>query len=113
MHITVEQRPPAIVLRVGGEVDVTTGPRLQVELIRLTAGGSPVILDLSGVSYFDLAGVRALEAAAMGNGVSVVLAAPPRAVTRVLEIVWPESRLRALRSVNDAMAHLSGGGGDP
>lgn len=113
IRITIEDRPPASVARVSGEVDVTSAPRLQAELFRLIAEGRPVILDLAGVSYFDLAGVRAIEAVAAGNGASVVLASAPRAVIRILEIVWPESPVRVLHSVNEAIAHLTGGGDRP
>lgn len=110
IRIIVEARPEAIIARVSGEVDITTAPRLRSELDRLSATGRPVILDLADVSYFDMAGVRALEGAVdSGAPPAVVLAALPSAVVRILDIVWPEKPVPVHPTVSEAIAHLSGG----
>lgn len=113
IRIVTEARPEAVIARVSGEVDITTAPRLQSELTRLSAAGQPVILDLGGVSYFDLSGVRALEAALDRDALSLVLAAVPSAVTRILDLVWPEKPVPVLPTVPEAIAHLARGKAQP
>lgn len=112
IEITVEEHEGAVIVHVRGEVDIATAPRLKEELTRLVAQGRPVIVDAGGIAYFDLAGVRALEAVdgvAMGNGIRVSLAGASRAVIRILDIVWPNGSMAVYDSVDEAVRHVTGG----
>jgi anti-sigma B factor antagonist len=113
IRIVTEARPEAVIARVSGEVDITTAPRLRTELARLSATGRPVVLDLGAVSYFDLSGVRALEAALDSAAPPVILAALPSAVTRILDLVWPEKPVPVLPTVTAAIAYLTKGKAQP
>jgi anti-sigma B factor antagonist len=79
------------VLRAAGELDVAVVPQLLGSVPDLVAGVDAVVLDLSGVSFFDSSGVRLLdrlvrECARVGVALRVV--APPAGTARgVLEIV--------------------------
>ena len=74
-----------------GEIDVVVAPALIADLPGLLEGATGVVLDLSGVTFFDSAGVRlvdqlARECARGGEPFAVV--SPPRNPSRrVLELV--------------------------
>lgn len=74
-----------------GEMDVTVAPAILPEVPALVAGARAVVLDLSGLTFFDSAGVRlvdqlARECARHREPFAVV--APPLGPTRrVLELV--------------------------
>jgi anti-anti-sigma factor len=83
---------PAVVVKVGGAVDLATvGPL--VDLVdRLLSGQPPpvLVLDLSAVSFFCAAGVNALLAIrgrAGPAGSALVLRRPSRITVAVLDIV--------------------------
>ena len=75
-------------LRIVGELDVATAPRLG-DALTDTASQSDLVLDLSGVTFLDSDGVHAiLELCRTRNGHGpVVIRNPSRAVTRVFEIL--------------------------
>ncbi len=79
------------VLTAAGEIDAVVAPGLQADLPLAVEGVSAVVLDLSGVTFFDSAGVRLIDTlaracAASGTGLRVV-APPGSTARRVLEIV--------------------------
>jgi anti-sigma B factor antagonist len=78
-------------LRVTGEVDFAAAPGLQPRVPDLVADVPAVVLDLSGVTFFDSAGVRLVDAFARtcgGAGTAFAVAAPPGTIVRrVLGIV--------------------------
>lgn len=55
-------------LAIAGEIDESTYPALVTSLHELAEVHQEVHLDLSGVSYCDLAGLRAIVRLADGNG---------------------------------------------
>jgi len=55
-------------LAIAGEIDEATYPALVTSLHELADGHQEVHLDLSGVSYCDLAGLRAIVRLADGDG---------------------------------------------
>jgi anti-anti-sigma factor len=55
-------------LAISGEIDEATYPALVTSLHELAEGHQEVHLDLSGVSYCDLAGLRAIVRLADGGG---------------------------------------------
>jgi anti-sigma B factor antagonist len=93
--VTVEvlpERPDGVrLLCAEGELDVITAPPLLPDLARLVAGASGVVLDLSGVTFFDSSGVRLVDRLARecGRIATPVRVVAPRgsAPRRVLELV--------------------------
>ena len=64
MNLRVETQQPregVAVIRLGGEVDVYTSPRVKQEILDLlNAGTSKLVVDLSGVDYLDSTGLGVL-----------------------------------------------------
>jgi anti-anti-sigma factor len=79
------------IVRVGGEVDVSVSDPLQDLLLRIMRTHSPfLLLDLSGVSFMDCAGVRVLllsQRRAELRGGSLRLIAASAAVRRIIDLV--------------------------
>jgi len=86
------------VIRVGGELDLSTVPSLEQELkaaIERTEGG--VVVDLSELEFIDSTGIAVLvRAMGDGNGDSRLRFVPSRseAVVRVLEMTGVAERMR-------------------
>jgi anti-sigma B factor antagonist len=53
LSISTETKSKAIVVHVDGDLDVYTAPRLKEALQEAIAGGSHLVLDLSGVQFID------------------------------------------------------------
>jgi anti-anti-sigma factor len=66
LRITPTAVPPG--LAIAGEIDEATYPALVTSLHELADGHQDLHLDLSGVSYCDLAGLRAIVRLAGGDG---------------------------------------------
>jgi anti-sigma B factor antagonist len=63
MHLSFFVRgcSPNVVVQVTGDIDLTSAPWLQERLMRLLpASGDRLLVDLSGVSFIDCAGLRML-----------------------------------------------------
>ena len=75
-------------LKIVGELDVATAPRL-ADALTDTATQPELVLDLSGVTFLDSYGVHSiLELCRIRSGhAPVVIRNPSRAVTRVFEIL--------------------------
>jgi anti-anti-sigma factor len=82
--------PGHTVLAVGGELDIATTAALRLEIVKiLSATTTPVIIDLSGVSFCDASGLALLVGAqrrAKADGRTVVLAGPRPNVLKLLHI---------------------------
>lgn len=96
------------VVRVVGEVDVASVPRLDRELESLAADGkNRIVVDLSGVSFIDSTGlgilVKALKNARAANGWVRVVAKEDR-VTKVFVITGLDSEFELTRTVEEAAA---------
>jgi anti-anti-sigma factor len=80
-----------VVITIGGELDMTAAPALAEYLTAVLGrpAGRNVILDVRGVSFADVAGLRALLAAdytVKDSGGSLRLAGAPRQLRRALAI---------------------------
>ncbi|MEU4366092.1 STAS domain-containing protein [Micromonospora chersina] len=84
--------PAAVVVRVGGPLDLATVDQL-VDLVDRLMGGAPapvLVLDLSGVTFFCAAGVNALltvRRRVASAGCTLVVREPSRITVKVLDIV--------------------------
>jgi len=97
------------VVVVSGEIDVCTAPALARQLDQVAGPG--VVLDVSGVRFLDAAGLRVLESLEerlRASGGQLVLAAVPRPVRRIVEIIGIDRRFRQSPTLDGAMALLPG-----
>jgi anti-anti-sigma factor len=101
-----------LVARVSGEMDHATAPVFLPQFKELIARGDhSVVLDLSGVSFCDSAGLNVLLRAwrqADASRAVVVLACVPDPVRRILEMTGADQLLRVYDTVTDAEAVLDG-----
>ncbi|MFY9929297.1 MAG: STAS domain-containing protein [Streptosporangiaceae bacterium] len=100
-----------VVITIGGELDMTAAPELAEYLTAVLGrqAGQDVILDVRGVSFADVAGLRALLAAdctVKDSGGSLRLAGAPRQLRRVLAISGLTERLASYPSTYAASAWL-------
>lgn len=82
--------PPGV--HASGEVTLTTRAAWEHALEGLVGGSGDVYLDLSCVTFVDVAGASAVAVAAqqLGIGRRMVLKAPPRPLRRALELFWAD-----------------------
>ncbi|MEW6155060.1 MAG: STAS domain-containing protein [Actinomycetota bacterium] len=88
--MSVEPNQGSPVVRVTGELDVATAPRLQQELQALS-GSAPalVTLDLAETEFIDSTGLRAIVVAVKdlrASGGDLVVRSPSPSTARLLEI---------------------------
>lgn len=79
-------------IRAAGEIGLATHPIWERVLEQAVREGEDVYyLELSEVTFVDVAGAGALVAAAgrLGDGRRLVVRRPPPALRRVLEAFWP------------------------
>jgi anti-sigma B factor antagonist len=97
MSPTATIRPPVAHMRVSGDVDLATAPRLRSVVARAIGQGCTVLrLDLGDVSFIDCAGLRSLLASAAeaeASGAQLTLHSVPARVTRLLELTGTSHHL--------------------
>jgi len=106
--IEVDQTPHVAVLRVRGEIDLVTAPQLAVRCQELAQQRlNNVVVDATGVTFFDARGVSALieaRSAFQSDGtLSVVPSAPVR---RLLELLQLQEILPTFQTTEDALSTL-------
>lgn len=111
MQSAVSQHPHAAVVTLSGELDAHTAARLRTLLAeQLLAGPGNLVLDMSGLSFIDSAGLASLIAADKGTrraGMRLVLAAPQPPVRKVLALTGIDAVLSTADSVDAALALLA------
>jgi anti-sigma B factor antagonist len=60
MDISVESVEEVVLVRIVGDVDGSTAPQAQNQIMPLVQPGSRILLDMSGVPYMSSAGLRML-----------------------------------------------------
>jgi len=88
--LSVETRGSEIFVTAVGEVDLAAAPAVDAMFAGAVTGTyRRVVIDVSGVTFLDAAGLRALRAGptADDEGVEVCLLAPSRPVRRILELI--------------------------
>jgi anti-anti-sigma factor len=85
----IQSRGRRVIVRIDGDLDVATAPRMARQLESLAEQGSHLILDLAGVRFCDCAGLNLfvrlqLRAAAAGGWMH--LAEPTPAVRRLIAL---------------------------
>jgi anti-sigma B factor antagonist len=91
LSITRSREDGAVVLALSGELDVISSPELAEQLDALAAEACPrVLLDLSGLSFVDSAGVSVLvkaRHAAEAAGSRLILRNPTEQVHQVFSVL--------------------------
>ena len=110
MRADVSQRQHAAVVALSGELDAHTAGRLRSLLAeQLLAGPGNLVIDLSGLSFIDSAGLAVLIAADKGMrraGTKLVLAAPRAPVDKVLRLTGLTAVLTTAPTVDEALSLL-------
>ena len=110
-EVAVEDRDGWRVLRLAGEVDVATAPRLRDRLVQLITEGPPrLVVDLSGLTFIDSMGLGALVSGlkrARALGGDLRLAGPTDHVAKVLAITRLDQAFLVGDSVEAALAASS------
>jgi anti-anti-sigma factor len=92
-RIELDDDGPARLVRLSGEVDISNSSDLERRLLELTDEDG-FVLDLSGLTYLDSAGVRLLfRLAEAACGRLRLVLAPDSPVRRVLELAGAERLL--------------------
>ncbi|GAA2768504.1 STAS domain-containing protein [Streptomyces paradoxus] len=104
-----------LAVQLGGDMDYQTAPFLRGRIGEEIARGLRyVVLDLSGVSFCDSAGLNVLLWAwrqAGGAGSVLVLACVPLNLQRMLSMTGVDSVLPVYGTVAEAEAEMAAGGG--
>jgi anti-sigma B factor antagonist len=97
LTITSEREGVVHSITLSGELDLATVPRLQDELERVEASDArSIIVDLSGLSFIDSAGIRLIITAEERSRVDsnrLVLLKAPASVQRVFQLTALEDQL--------------------
>jgi anti-sigma B factor antagonist len=90
LDLKVQQDGGRATIAVTGEIDLTSAPQLDDQVMSLIDGGaSTIVIDLSGVSFMDSTGLRVLLKASkllVGAGGALELKDPSEPVQRLLEV---------------------------
>jgi anti-anti-sigma factor len=110
--IGFEDAERATVATIGGEVDMSNADRLLDELMARVGSAPWLVIDLTGCSYLDSAGLRAiarvdLRCRDVGAGLRLVVD-PAGAVDRALTMTRMSDVLTVDRSLGDALASALG-----
>jgi anti-anti-sigma factor len=96
-HLAIDWLPDGarVFVRVFGEVDISTAPRLAERIRRAAQMGTEVVIDLEGATFMDCAGLGALLQANsdLGPGRLSVTPGPPQ-VQRLFEFAGITRLLR-------------------
>jgi anti-sigma B factor antagonist len=96
------------VLRLAGEIDVATAPRLRDRLVALVTGGNPhLVVDLTGVEFIDSMGLGALVSGmkrARAHDGDLRLAGATDHVTKVLALTRLDLAFVTGDTVDEALA---------
>ena len=104
--VSVDDLGRVVVVRVQGEVDAATAPRMGDAVTRPLANRRRVVLDLRLVDFMDLHGLAVMIRAtrrARAEGGSFAIAQPAPCVRRLVELVHAEDELRILPDGSDPL----------
>ncbi|GAB3587795.1 STAS domain-containing protein [Amycolatopsis endophytica] len=106
-----DRRDGIRLVRLTGELDLASAPRLRDCLTACLDEGRAFIVDLEAVPFLGSAGLQVLadvDETASARAVSWALAGSHRAVIRPLEVTGMDARLPLYPSITVAERHLSG-----
>jgi anti-anti-sigma factor len=101
--VTTEDRGATVHVRLSGELDISTAPKVEDELARVEPNRPDlIVLDLRNLAFMDSTGLRLLIAAdarARQQGRRLTIVKGPEPVQRVLRITRLEERLEIVDEV--------------
>ncbi len=104
-EVTIEEHGAAVHARLGGELDISTAPRLEESLQRAEADRPALlVIDLSGLDFMDSTGLRLLISADSRSreaGRRFVLIQGNEMVQRVLRLTRLDERLEIVADPGD------------
>ncbi len=106
LEVTTSIRAGVPVVSAGGEVDVSTAPRLREQLATLPVGARRVVVDLSDVTFLDSRGLGVLVAAwkkCRESGASLDLVVAKPQVAKVLEITRLDDMFTIFPTLEEAL----------
>lgn len=107
-EVTIEEHAGAVHVRLQGELDISTAPRLEEMLLRTEADGPALlVIDLSELDFMDSTGLRLLISAdqrARDAGRRLVLIQGNEMVQRVLRLTRLDERLEIVDGPGDLAA---------
>jgi len=106
---SLEELDQVVIVRMEGEVDLSTASILRAYLAQATRSSRPVILDLNRVEYFDASGLRVVEEYISDfrrRTVKFVLV-PSRIVKRVISLLGLESGMTTAESLAAAIRAIT------
>jgi anti-anti-sigma factor len=105
--LSVLSQPACTIASLEGELDIATVPELRERLFGvLSPGVRLLIIDLSGVSFCDVAGLAVLigtQRRATVGGIAVRVAAPQPQVAKLLHLTGLDRRLTIGATLADAL----------
>lgn len=108
VSVQFEERGSWVVVRVHGEVDVATAPRLREQVVSLvTRGSTHLVLDLDGVGFMDSTGlgvVIGILKRVRTHGGDLRLVATRPNLTSLFELTGLDRTLPLASSVEAALA---------
>lgn len=113
LHIDVPHTDGTLaVIALSGEFDITTAPAVRARALDLITDGHPdLVADLSGVTFCDSSGLGALVGiwrCAKGADGTLILAAIPDRLSRLLSVTGMDTFLPAYPSADAALAAHQG-----
>ncbi|MGA9361259.1 MAG: STAS domain-containing protein [Mycobacterium sp.] len=103
---SVVLRDDIAILSIGGGIDFASAWTFEAVVANVLAGNvAGLIIDLAGVTFMASAGLRVLVLAQEKTACFAV-AAPPRVLTRQIELLGLQKLLRLCPTVEDAVAAL-------
>ncbi|MEU6643916.1 STAS domain-containing protein [Saccharomonospora sp. NPDC046836] len=112
LDITDEPHGQSLVVRVQGEIDLSTGPLLERHLLDVLGSVDPphpLVVDLSGVLFLGSCGLALLvetHEAASERGTPLRIVAAQRAIRRPVEAVGLNTTLQLHPTLEAALAHV-------
>ncbi|MGE5505321.1 MAG: STAS domain-containing protein [Actinomycetota bacterium] len=107
MNLETREAAGAVVVSLGGEVDLQHSPRLRKTLMDLMLEGRAVVVDMAAVAYIDSSGIASLVEAyqmARKNGTRFILAAVSEPARRVLQLARLDRVFALADTVEAALA---------
>ncbi|ASR34972.1 anti-anti-sigma factor [Prauserella marina] len=109
LDISDERRGDSLIVRVHGEIDLSTGPPLEQHLrgaLESLRSPNPLVVDLSGVDFLGSSGLALLlhtHEAAQRRGTPLRIVAAQRAIRRPVEAVGLRTTLSLHPTVESAL----------
>lgn len=108
-EVSAEKVDGVCVVRVSGELDISTHERLGEQLTKAAGGKEPIVVDLSACDFIDSSGVRALLLGVRAAGENskgsgrLSIAGPGPQIQRILEMTGLDKTVLVHASLDEAL----------